>query len=187
MSIGPDEETGEWDIYGKVQEILDFGVDSITTERLGINTYDLIQEADPEDEQLAIVKDTDINGSLIWEFSDPSGSVRSSPTVVDGVLYVGSNDNSVYAVDVSDGSLIWEFSDPSRSVFSSPTVVDGVLYVGSDDNSLYAVDAVERFARMYVADTHGWVPLHKGPNQITRPAGSTLTGNYAPIKEDFKQ
>ena len=188
-TLASDEELYIGDGSQWIQVDADSGMDapSVKAGKLSINTYGKIQDADPEDEQFAIVKQTDINGSLVWEFSDPSGRVRSSPTVVDGVLYVGSDDNSVYAVDTSDGSLVWEFSDPSGSVFSSPTVVDGVLYVGSDDSSVYAVSAVERFARMYVADAYGWVPLHKGPNEITRPAGSTQTGNYAPISEDFNQ
>jgi hypothetical protein len=62
--------------------------------------------------------------------------VNSSPTVVDGTVYVGSD--SLYAVDAGTGSQQWAF-EIGYNVFSSPTVVDGTVYVGSD--SLYAVDA----------------------------------------------
>jgi len=117
------------------------------------------------------------NGSQVWSFSGASGDILSSPTVVDGTVYVGSKDSSLYAVDASDGSQIWSFSGPSARIFSSPTVVDGTVYVGSNDNSLYAVDAVKRFARLYVADQYGWVPLHKGPNEPARISASTLTGD----------
>jgi hypothetical protein len=62
-------------------------------------------------------------------------------------------------------------------VGSSPTVVDGTVYVGSDDNSLYAVDAVERFARLYVADSEGWIPIYKGPNEQPQVASPTIGGS----------
>jgi eukaryotic-like serine/threonine-protein kinase len=72
-----------------------------------------------------------------WVF--PTGeAVSSSPTVVNGVLYVGSNDSSVYALDASTGQQIWAFQT-GGAVSSSPTVVNGVLYVGSDDHNVYAL------------------------------------------------
>jgi outer membrane protein assembly factor BamB len=79
-------------------------------------------------------------GDLIWEFTQPSDGVHSSPTIVDGTVYVGSNDSNLYAVDAATGSQEWTF-DTSGYVRSSPTVADGTVYVGSYDDTLYAVDA----------------------------------------------
>ena len=82
-------------------------------------------------------------GDLIWEFTQPSGSVRSSPTVADGTVYVGSYDDTLYAVDAATGTQEWAF-DTSGSVRSSPTVVDGTVYFGIikyQGGTLYAVDA----------------------------------------------
>lgn len=66
--------------------------------------------------------------------------VTSSPTVVDGRVYVGSWDNHLYAVDADTGELNWKFST-AGAVASSAVVVDGLVYVGSWDHSLYVVDA----------------------------------------------
>jgi len=70
--------------------------------------------------------------------------VRSSPTVANKRVYVGSgsysNDGSLHAVNAETGEKIWEFSKPERGIASSPTVVDGIVYVGSLDGKLYAVD-----------------------------------------------
>lgn len=63
-------------------------------------------------------------------------SQASGPTV-----YVGSNDETLYAVDAETGSQEWAFTQSSNYVDSSPTVVDGTVYVGSSDATLYAVDA----------------------------------------------
>ena len=68
------------------------------------------------------------------------GGVFSSPAVVDGVVYVGSHDSYVYALDADSGQLRWRY-ETGFWVRSSPTVVDGVVYVGSYDDYVYALDA----------------------------------------------
>jgi len=67
-------------------------------------------------------------------------NVDSSATVVGGTVYVGSNDDTLYALDASSGSQEWTFTT-GGNVWSSPTVADGTVYVGSNDNEVYALDA----------------------------------------------
>jgi eukaryotic-like serine/threonine-protein kinase len=74
-----------------------------------------------------------------WVFSTGS-PVASLPTIVDGMLYVGSQDGNVYALDAGTGQKKWAFPT-GRPVASSPTVVNGVLYVSSWNSSIYALDA----------------------------------------------
>lgn len=47
-------------------------------------------------------------GDEVWQFQT-GGQVRSSPTVADGTVLVGSGDDNVYALDAADGSQRWEF------------------------------------------------------------------------------
>jgi outer membrane protein assembly factor BamB len=81
-----------------------------------------------------------------WYTCDSEGSVsldsgiHSSPTVVDGVVYFGSQDWTLYAVDVDTGTKLWEFRANSF-VDSSPAVVDGIIYFGSNDGNFYALNA----------------------------------------------
>jgi outer membrane protein assembly factor BamB len=65
---------------------------------------------------------------------------QSSPTYVDGVVYFGSGDSHIYAVQAKTGAVLWKFKTEGR-VRASPAVADGVLYCGSMDGSLYALDA----------------------------------------------
>jgi outer membrane protein assembly factor BamB len=79
-----------------------------------------------------------LNG-VKWKFQT-GGEVVSSPAIVDGVVYVGSNDGKLYAIDEAKGSLKWKFATGAR-VSSSPAVADGVVFFGSYDGNFYAVDA----------------------------------------------
>ena len=78
-------------------------------------------------------------GEQIWQF-ETGDTVFSSPTVVDGTIYVGSVDTNLYAIDAGSGEQQWQF-ETEAPVDSLPAVVDGTVYVGSFDNSLYAVKA----------------------------------------------
>ena len=71
---------------------------------------------------------------------DPFDVYLSSPAVHDGVVYIGSGDQQVYALDVASGALKWSFAT-GDVVHASPAVVDGVVYIGSWDRNVYALDA----------------------------------------------
>ena len=60
-----------------------------------------------------------------------------SPTVANGVVYVGSNDDNVYALDAASGTKKWIYHTGSF-VECSPAVADGVVYVSSNDGNVYA-------------------------------------------------
>jgi outer membrane protein assembly factor BamB len=74
-----------------------------------------------------------------WKFKTGAG-VLSTPAVLDGSAYFGSNDHNVYAVNVADGTQRWKFKTNGR-VTSSPAVFQGRVYVGSYDGNIYAIDA----------------------------------------------
>ena len=78
-------------------------------------------------------------GTLKWTFTTGSG-IHSSPAVVNGVVYFGSRDGYLYALDAKTGAKIWSFQTGSW-VDSSPIVVSGVVYCGSNDGCLYALNA----------------------------------------------
>jgi len=71
---------------------------------------------------------------------DPFDIYLSSPTVADGVVYFGSGDGNVYALDAASGSLRWKYQT-GDVVHASPAVADGVVYIGSWDSYFYAIDA----------------------------------------------
>ncbi len=64
--------------------------------------------------------------------------MKSSPAVAGGVVYFGSYDQHLYAVDIHTGEEKWRFQTADW-VNSSPTVADNTVYFGSDDGNLYGV------------------------------------------------
>jgi len=72
---------------------------------------------------------------------DPFDFYLSSPVVGGGLVYFGSSDSNVYALDSATGALKWKFKT-GDVVHSSPALADGTIFIGSWDTYLYALDAV---------------------------------------------
>jgi eukaryotic-like serine/threonine-protein kinase len=102
-----------------------------------------------------------------WKFHT-HGEVNSSPAIVSGTIYVGSNDGNLYALDQQTGSEKWVFAAKGR-IPSSPAVTGGLVFFTSYDGNFYAVDAASgklawkfrnagerRFAASHL---HGSIPL----------------------------
>jgi outer membrane protein assembly factor BamB len=69
---------------------------------------------------------TDTGGSPVW-----AGLERDS----DGTLYVGDDNGTLHAVDVS-GRLRWKF-DTGKAIRAQPRALDGHVFVASDSGYLY--------------------------------------------------
>ena len=80
-----------------------------------------------------------VDGTPLREFVT-YGEVDSAPWVKDGVLYVGSGDTNLYAINVSNFSKKWVFTQPEGEIHSSLWLSEGAAYFGCDDNKLYAVN-----------------------------------------------
>jgi len=73
-------------------------------------------------------------------FPDPYDVYLSSPVVAAGLVYFGSGDGNVYALDADSGAQRWKFHT-GDVVHASPAYANGKLYFGSWDSFFYAVDA----------------------------------------------
>jgi outer membrane protein assembly factor BamB len=80
-------------------------------------------------------------GQQQWRFAVDS-QILPAPAYVDGIVYFGSTDKNVYAVDAETGQPKpgWSFEAES-AIWASPLVVDGRVYVASMDHHLYCLDA----------------------------------------------
>jgi len=116
---------------------------------------------------------------LVWKFKT-GAAVRSSPAVSNGVVYVGSDDGCLYAVDVQSGQKKWEFKTGGK-VRGSPAVAGASVYFRGGDGILYAVDIQSGQRRWKftpslpvvsspaVADGAVYVATSKGPDMSHFP------------------
>lgn len=77
-------------------------------------------------------------GKIKWKFRT-GGRVISSPAVANGMVYFGSTDGNLYALDLPSGAQKWKFPTEVR-VTSSPAVDHGIVYFGSYNGNFYALD-----------------------------------------------
>jgi outer membrane protein assembly factor BamB len=92
----------------------------------------------------------------LWS-NQTKGWVRSSPAVAGGVVYVGSYDKKVYALNATTGTPVWNYTT-GGAVESSPAVAGGVVFVGSDNGYVYALNATTGAPMWnYTTPTHGVV------------------------------
>jgi outer membrane protein assembly factor BamB len=73
-----------------------------------------------------------------WRFQT-RGPVRSSPAVAGGVVFVGSGDHHLYALEEGTGKEIWRF-ETGGPVDSSPAVSGDTVYFEGGDAQVYAVN-----------------------------------------------
>ncbi len=96
-----------------------------------------------------------------WAYQT-GGAIHSSPAVVNGVVYVGSDDGNLYALDAASGTRKWAYQT-GGAIASSPAVVNGVVYIGSEDHSLYALDAASG-TKKWAYQTGG--AIHSSPQVV---------------------
>jgi eukaryotic-like serine/threonine-protein kinase len=145
------------------------------------------------------------SGKLIWRYDTKGRSVNparfdfdrqailSSPAVVDGVVYIGSRDSHLYAVDAAKGTLRWIVDyekDGFTWAISSPAVHDDVVYMGTADghfvHALRATDGQEIW-RFKMPDRLWSSPVVAGPElYVTNQSGSLYVIDLKSGKESWQ-
>jgi outer membrane protein assembly factor BamB len=92
-----------------------------------------------------------VDGSVYWTFNT-EGYITSSPAVVDGAVYIVSEEPStgaLYKLNADDGSFIWKRELPyeliqtgGTDMHASPTVADGMVFTSSNVKKYYAINTV---------------------------------------------
>jgi outer membrane protein assembly factor BamB len=80
-------------------------------------------------------------GGVRWTFAT-GGAVRSSPAILGGVVYIGSTDGYLYALDERTGRLRWRYAGGS-AVTASPAVAGGLVFAQTYDGRAFALRAAD--------------------------------------------
>jgi outer membrane protein assembly factor BamB/tRNA A-37 threonylcarbamoyl transferase component Bud32 len=75
----------------------------------------------------------------LWSFKCED-EIRGTPSLAQGLLYIGSYDNNLYALNAADGKFQWKYPTDG-GVVTRPALLDGNIYFGSEDKRLHVVSA----------------------------------------------
>jgi outer membrane protein assembly factor BamB len=70
-----------------------------------------------------------IDGSLIWRSDKVGDFILAAPTVANGIIYIGSQDTFVYALDAKTGHRVWH-RNVGGITYTPLSIVNGVVYAG---------------------------------------------------------
>ena len=79
-------------------------------------------------------------GKLRWRFQT-GNAIKNAPAFADGVVYAGSFDNSLYAIQAASGTKSWSFAVQAAPSYSQVAVAQGTVYFAADDDTIYALRA----------------------------------------------
>ena len=85
--------------------------------------------------------DTDLKPplTLLWTFKT-GGPVSASPIVANGIVYIGSTDGKLYALDAKRWGVRWVF-DAGDAIRYAATVLGDRVYFSARNNRVYGLDA----------------------------------------------
>jgi serine/threonine protein kinase len=75
----------------------------------------------------------------LWVFKCED-EIRGSASIDHGIVYVGSYDHNLYALESSSGKFLWKYPTDA-GVVSRPAISEGMVYIGSEDHRLHVVSA----------------------------------------------
>ncbi|MFD2516429.1 outer membrane protein assembly factor BamB family protein [Salinimicrobium flavum] len=78
---------------------------------------------------------------ILWKVKT-GAQVISSPVLVDDVVYIGSEDHFLYAIDAANGAVKWKYQTKGP-VNSTPAVAQGKVMFLSYDGNFYALDQTD--------------------------------------------
>jgi len=75
---------------------------------------------------------------ILWKFTAKDG-FEGAACIVNGVVYIGCQDEHLYAFDLKTGAKKWEYK--AAPIKAPPSFRDGLVYVGDGDGIFHCVDA----------------------------------------------
>ena len=110
-----------------------------------------------------------------WQF-ETGGEVLSSPASDGDVIYVGSNDGFLYALDAAAGTERWRVA-LDTSISASPCIVDGSIVVPDDEGTVYSVAKANGRIEWRTATSSRASPSNTLPSSPAAADGTVFVGS----------
>lgn len=112
-----------------------------------------------------------------WRSFEADGKIWSAATASNGILYFGTLEHTVYAVNAADGKPVWDGEiKVGGAVVGSPLVLGETVYFGTLDRKIYALDAATGKQKwQFQGDNWFWASLASdGTNIYAATLGGTV-------------
>ncbi len=101
------------------------------------------------------------NGATKWIFPTDM-PLGNSPTIYNGVAYVGGFDHKLYALDITNGNKLWSYDGAGAGYDTNPLVINNMVYLGNRDGYFYAIysnDHAQKGQLAWRYQTDGPIPF----------------------------
>jgi outer membrane protein assembly factor BamB len=108
-----------------------------------------------------------------WQFATKN-AIEGTVVIANGVVYAGSADKHLYAIDLKTGAQKWKTL--LTLITSSPGYKDGRVYIGDNDGKFYCIDAADGKV-LWTFETEGQItaaPNFHGDDILIPSHDSTL-------------
>ena len=91
---------------------------------------------------------------LLWKFKT-GGPLHAAPVIANGILYIGSTDGKLYALDAKQWSISGSLT-PGDAIRYAATVLGNRVYFSARNNKVYALDA-KTGEKLWEFKSKGWM------------------------------
>ncbi|MCB1064105.1 MAG: PQQ-binding-like beta-propeller repeat protein [Verrucomicrobiae bacterium] len=81
--------------------------------------------------------------AIVWQFRE-LGRTISTPSIVDGLIYIADYSGKLFCLDAETGEKYWEH-DTLSHIWSSTLVVDGKVFLGNEDGEMVVMKAGKEY------------------------------------------
>lgn len=92
------------------------------------------------DDARLIALNNNNKGDIEWDIKLDSRVVSSSPIINKNILYIGSYNGTLYAIDTKKEKIIWEYKT-NKIILAPPVIYKKLVYINTDDGRLIAIDS----------------------------------------------
>lgn len=136
-----------------------------------------------------LVVDSDGSRTLVtapvWSL-DLGSAVVTNPVIENGILYTGTVDGTLFAIDLAKQAVLWSFKGDGQnaSIWGTPVITANSVFIGDENGDIYAVAKQDGTALWPTPFAAGSSVISSGVALDDKVVFATSTGKIFSIDEN---